>query len=104
MVRPCREEIPSFVALQKEYATRTSNLSEIAADQAPKVSPFADEFGINYPVLVGNMSALDLSVKLGNRISALPFTVVIDRNGRLAYRQLGIIKTEKLRSLFAQMP
>jgi peroxiredoxin len=75
----------------------------IAADQADKVSAFAKEFEINYPLLVGNMGALDLSVKLGNRISALPFTVVIDRDGRLVHRELGILKTEKLRELLAKV-
>ena len=100
---PCREEIPSFVQLQQEYAEKDVQFVGIAADQADRVSAFAREFEINYPLLVGNMGALDLSVKLGNRISGLPFTVVVDRDGKLAHRQLGILKTEKLRQLLAKL-
>jgi thiol-disulfide isomerase/thioredoxin len=100
---PCKEEIPEFVALQKEFASRNVQFVGIAADHADKVVPFTVDYRINYPILIGNIGALDLSTKLGNRISALPFTVVIDRNGRLAHRQLGILKSDKLRSIFAKL-
>ena len=100
---PCKEEIPEFIALQTEFAGQNVQFIGIAADHADKVSAFADEYRINYPILVGNIEALDLSTKLGNRISALPFSVVIDRNGKLVHRQLGILKTDKLRALFSKM-
>jgi thiol-disulfide isomerase/thioredoxin len=100
---PCREEMPSFVALQSELAGKGVQFIGIAADQADKVDHFAKELGINYPLLVGGMEVLDLSTKLGNRISALPFTVVLDRQGRIVHRQLGILKPDKLRALIAKM-
>ena len=100
---PCKEEIPSFIALQDEFSGRNVQFIGIAADHADKVVKFADEFRMNYPVLVGNVGALDLSTRLGNRISALPFTVVIDRDGHLVHRQLGILKPDKLRALFAKL-
>jgi len=100
---PCREEIPSFMTLQHEFAAKDVQFVGIAADNAEKVAKFAREYGIDYPVLVGNMGALDLSVKLGNTISALPFTVVIGRDGKLVHRQLGILKAATLRELFAKL-
>jgi thiol-disulfide isomerase/thioredoxin len=96
---PCREEMPSFVILQDQLAGKGVQFIGIAADQPDKVDRFAKELGINYPLLVGGMEVLDLSAKLGNRISALPFTIVLDRQGRIAHRQLGILKTEKLRAV-----
>jgi len=100
---PCREEIPSFVQIQDEFSGKNVQFVGIAADQADKVSAFSREIQVNYPLLIGNMAALDLSVKLGNRISALPFTVVIDREGHLVHRQLGILKPDKLRQLLVKL-
>jgi thiol-disulfide isomerase/thioredoxin len=100
---PCREEIPAFVQIQDEYVGKNVQFVGIAADQADKVTAFSREITINYPLLVGNMAALDLSVKLGNKISALPFTVVLDKEGRLVHRQLGILKPDKLRELLAKL-
>ena len=100
---PCKEEIPEFIALQKEFAAHNVQFIGSAADHADKVSAFADEYRINYPILVGNIAALDLSTKLGNRISALPFTVIIDKDGRLAHRHLGILKADKLRALLTKL-
>lgn len=96
---PCREEMPSFVALQGELAGKGIQFIGIAADQPDKVERFAEELSINYPLLVGGMDVIDLSTKLGNRISALPFTVIVDRQGRIVHRQLGILRPEKLRSV-----
>jgi thiol-disulfide isomerase/thioredoxin len=100
---PCREEIPDFIHLQKEFGDKGIQFVGIAADQVDKVRLFANELQINYPLLIGNYEALDLAKGVGNRISALPFTVVLDRNGRLVHRQLGILKVDKLRLIFAEL-
>jgi thiol-disulfide isomerase/thioredoxin len=100
---PCREEIPDFVRMQAEFGDKGVQFVGIAADQADKVALFANEFQINYPLLIGNYGALDLAKRMGNRISALPFTVVLDGNGRMVYRQLGILKVDKIRSIFAEL-
>ena len=100
---PCREEIPDFIRLQKEFGDKGVQFIGIAADQADKVALFSNEFHINYPLLIGNYGALDLAKRVGNRISALPFTVVLDRNGRLVHRQLGVLKVEKLRTIFGEL-
>lgn len=100
---PCREEIPDFVRLQEEFGGRGVQFVGIAADQADKVRTFAGELQINYPLLIGNYAALDLAKRVGNKVSALPFTVVLDRKGRLVHRQLGILKVDKLRSIFNEL-
>ena len=100
---PCREEIPDFVRLQKEFGDKGVQFVGIAADQADKVSAFASELQINYPLLIGNFAALELAKRVGNKISALPFTIVLNREGRLVHRQLGILKVDKLRSIFGEL-
>ncbi len=100
---PCKEEMPAFMAMQREFADRGVQFVGIAADQPDKVKQFAAEMDVNYPLLIGGMDVLDLSAKVGNRISALPFTVVLDRQGHIAHRQLGILKPDKLRSVFQRL-
>ena len=102
---PCREEIPDFVKLQNEFGAKGVQFVGIAADQADKVASFSNEFKINYPILIGNVgTALELARRMGNTTSVLPFTVIIDREGRVVHRHLGVLKPAKLRSLFSDLP
>ncbi|MGC1954905.1 MAG: TlpA disulfide reductase family protein [Gammaproteobacteria bacterium] len=80
---PCREEIPEFVVLQQKYATHGLQFIGIAIDEPDAVLPFMQATGINYPVLLGQLTGVDLSRKYGNRWGALPFTAVIDRQGHV---------------------
>jgi thiol-disulfide isomerase/thioredoxin len=95
---PCREEMPEFVRAQREFGPRGLQFVGIAVDEPDKVVQFATELGLNYPALIGGYGALELSKTLGNRLSALPFTIVIDRTGAVARTQLGPFKSDKLRS------
>ncbi len=96
---PCREEIPLLVAKQNELGASGLQVVGIAVDQADKVRSFAAEMGINYPVLVGDMQALDLGRAVGNELGGLPYTVVVDRQGRIVRTELGTLSAEKIESL-----
>ena len=96
---PCREEMPEFIKAQTAMGDRGLQFVGIAVDSADKVGQFAQEIGLNYPTLVGGFGAMELSKTLGNTIMALPFTVVVDRQGAIAHTQLGILKPEKLQSV-----
>lgn len=100
---PCREEMPEFVLAQREFGPRGLQFVGIAVDQRDKVEQFARELGLNYPALIGGYDAVDLSKSLGNELSALPFTIVIDRQGNVARTQLGPFKSDKLRSTIASL-
>jgi thiol-disulfide isomerase/thioredoxin len=96
---PCREEMPEFMRAQAEYGARGLQFVGIAVDQADKAEQFAKDLGLNYPTLIGGYGAVELSKTLGNRLAALPFTIVVDRQGRIAHTQLGTLKPDKLRSI-----
>ena len=96
---PCRDEIPVFIKLQERHGARGVQFIGIAIDQSEKVHAFAREFGINYPILLGGMEVMELSRRAGNRFGALPFTVMLDRSGRLVGAHLGIVKEAKLEAL-----
>ena len=64
---------------------------------------FAAELGLNYPALIGGYGAIELSKTLGNRVGALPYTVFVDRGGRISRAQLGPIKPAELHAIISQL-
>ena len=100
---PCREEIPIFVKLQDKYGDRGLQFVGIAIDQPAKVRPFAAEFRMNFPVLIGGADAIELTRSLGNRASVLPYTLVIDRSGKAVHRQVGAVKEAEIEALLSKL-
>lgn len=100
---PCREEIPIFVRLQRDYGDQGLQFIGIAIDQVDKVRGFAAEFQINYPLLLGGLEAIDLSRHAGNKAGVLPYTLVIDRSGRMVAGLAGGISEAGLRTQLAPL-
>lgn len=100
---PCREEMPEFVKAQTEFGERGLQFVGVAVDQPEKTRAFAQEIGLNYPVLVGGFGAMELSKSLGNSVMALPFTVVLNRKGEVAYTHLGVLRPDKMRSIISEL-
>jgi thiol-disulfide isomerase/thioredoxin len=98
---PCREEIPLLVAARARYRADGVEVVGIGIDQVDKLRDFAAKFSINYPVLVGDLRALDVMRELGNQAGALPYTVVLDRSGRVASRRLGAYQPGELDQVLA---
>jgi len=96
---PCREEIPALIRVQEELAAKGLQVVGIAIDQADKVRPYAAEMRINYPLLVGELEAIDLSREAGNQLGGLPFTVVVDRAGNAVGTATGRVTAKKLEAL-----
>lgn len=91
---PCRKEIPMFNAVQKEYGTDDVQFVGLAVDNIPAIRKFMDSVPIHYPVLVGGMDALDLVSQYGNVHGTLPYTVFIDRKGKIAVIVSGLLTRE----------
>ena len=92
---PCRKEIPEFVALQRKYAGQGLQFIGVALDQPDPVRRFAAEQQMNYPVLVGEMEVIQVAESYGNVAGALPYTVLVGRDGRIAFVQAGPLSTEQ---------
>lgn len=100
---PCREEMPDFIKLQEQYRDRGLVIVGVALDEKIKVHAFADEIGVNYPILLGEMDAVDLAKKLGNRLGGLPFTVVIDRKGNVVSSAVGGVTRARLETAISPL-
>jgi len=100
---PCREEIPQFIKVQEKYRSRGLVFVGVAVDKKDAVRAYADEIGINYPVLFGDFEAMELSRKVGNRAGALPFTLIIDRSGKIIATKLGGLTQAKLEPIIGPL-
>src|SRR5262252_7670764 len=94
---PCREEMPEFVKAQRELGPKGLQVVGIAIDQPEKVRQFAKELELNYPALIASYETMDVAKPLGDSLLGLPFTMVLDRQGRVAHTQLGPMKPAQLR-------
>lgn len=86
---PCKKEIPEFVKVQAKFREKGVVFVGIALDDKDKVAAMSKELGINYPVLIAPLSAIEASRGAGNKMSALPFTAVLNRDGQVVLGKLG---------------
>ena len=93
---PCRKEMPEFITLQEKYAAENVQFIGIAVDDKTAVIDYLKTININYPILMGGDAAMVMARQLGNRIGALPYTVVIDSQGKIIHQQAGEFSTEQL--------
>ena len=96
---PCREEIPEFIKFQDRFRSGGVQFVGVAIDQKERVVPYAKEMGINYPLVVGGMETMEFARQLGDRATVLPFTLILDRAGKVTTAQIGVMKPEKLEAL-----
>jgi thiol-disulfide isomerase/thioredoxin len=96
---PCREEIPDLIALQAAYAERGLQIVGIAIDDPKATHEYATRLKVNYPNLVGVWDGQRVAEDYGNRIGALPFTVIVDRHDRIAYTKPGQIARDEAEAI-----
>lgn len=93
---PCRREMPLFAELQREFGPRGFQVVAVAIDEAAAVREFAAEYGLDFPLLVGDEDAIRVAQAYGNLQGALPFSVLVDREGRVVARFKGEISRSRL--------
>jgi thiol-disulfide isomerase/thioredoxin len=93
---PCLEEMPELVVFQDQYSSQGVQVVGVAVDNLEQVKSFMELYDINFPVVLGQDDAIELGKKMGNRISALPYTAIFDRNGKTLYAQPGKISIDIL--------
>lgn len=86
---PCRAEMPAFSRIQQKFADKKVQFIGIALDDAEPVKAFLRSTPVNYPILLAQPSLLELTMPLGNKAQGLPFSLIVDGQGRIAATRLG---------------
>lgn len=86
---PCKEEMPWFVDLQKQYGSQGLEVVGVAMDDTGRdtVAKFVQSMGVNYKILLGTERVADAY----GGVEALPTTFYISRDGRIVNRVFGLI-------------
>lgn len=85
---PCKAEIPWFIVFDRKYQSGGLVVLGVSMDEAGwnVVRPYSDKMHVSYRVLLGDGG---VAAKYGG-IESLPLTLMIDREGRIAARHVGL--------------
>lgn len=90
---PCLEEMPSLNQFHQQYQAKGVQVVGISTEDINALKKFEQQLKLDYPILAGDAEAMSLAQSLGNDRSILPFTVIIDKSGKIAQIVFG--KLEK---------
>ncbi len=89
--KPCRREMPKLAALNAELATRGGRVLAVSIDHDPEnARRFAEKLGLALPIYHDGPDGLARTLDLRQ----IPFTLVLDRQGRVAYTTTGAGEAE----------
>lgn len=93
---PCIEEMPlldAFAAAQGEYGVQVIG---IALDEPEAVADFLARHPVAFPIFLEESGPNDSSALLGNIRGVLPYSVLIDADGRLQKQKMGAFRKGEL--------
>ncbi|MFO1427495.1 MAG: TlpA disulfide reductase family protein [Steroidobacteraceae bacterium] len=94
---PLRARIPELIRVQRRHPELT--VIRIRAQESPEsVREFARAYEIDYRVLLAGAQGVPLLVALGNPAAGLPYTLLLDRDGRVLARRLSGMSRADLRA------
>ncbi|UCE40510.1 MAG: TlpA family protein disulfide reductase [Candidatus Aminicenantes bacterium] len=95
---PCRAEIPDFIEVYDEYKNKGLEILGVSVDEisADQVQKFVERNRMNYPVA---MATSDLFRNYPPP-QGIPTTLIIDRNGKIQYKKVGMMSKQELIDLF----
>lgn len=94
---PCREEFPDMAQLYGKFSRKDFDIAAISDDvDGKKMRAFVADFRPPFPILVG-----DGRMKETYEYRGLPYSVLLDRHGRVVERLFGFGGAEEFRDLTA---
>ena len=97
---PCRKEIPDFIEVYREFKDKGLEILGVSVDEttAEALLEWTKKTGINYPIALATPEIVR-DFEPGEYI---PATIIIDRGGRIRYRQASLMDKETLVRLFQE--
>lgn len=94
---PCVEEMPTLDKLQDEFKSQNVLFVGIGIDSPSNIRQFLEMTPVSYPIVIGGLEGSNLSKQMGNSQGALPYTIIINSQGKSTSSKLGKISEEELR-------
>ena len=94
---PCVEEMPTLDKIAQEYASKNVLIVGIGIDSPSNIREFLEKTPVSYPIVIGGLEGSNLAKQMGNSQGALPYTVIVNQNGKAVFTKLGKISEEELK-------
>jgi len=91
---PCRAEIPNFVEVYNKYKDKNIQFVGVSNEDISTLKSFVEDYDISYPILIDDANIMG---KWG--IRAIPTTFVLDRNGKVIFRNIGMMTRKQLENI-----
>ncbi len=98
---PCRREMPLLQKLHEERQNNSFQVIGVAIDRLDDVQAYVIESGVTYPILVGELEAMEVAEKFGSGFVGLPFSVFTAPNGQVLTVRNGELQRDELRAILA---
>jgi peroxiredoxin len=80
---PCLDEMPALVRAQAKFGEQGAIVVGIAMDEPAHIRSFLATHPVSYPILVGRLDSPSTSLRLGDQSEVLPYSVLLDDDGRV---------------------
>ncbi|HET6433443.1 TlpA disulfide reductase family protein [Dyella sp.] len=92
---PCLDEMPALDRAATEHPQAI--VLGIAMDEPGRVRTFLRAHPVAYPVWLGSLAPPSTSLRLGNTSEVLPYSVLLDRQGRVLASRRGPLDADTLK-------
>ncbi len=98
---PCLDEMPALARVQAKFGEQGPIVVGIAMDEPDHVRAFLGAHPLNYPILLGQLATPSTSLQLGDTSGALPYSVLIDADGRVLATHIGALPAAQMEQWLA---
>jgi thiol-disulfide isomerase/thioredoxin len=95
---PCVKEMPELDRFARSQAPNGMQVVGIALDDAAAVEAFLRRIPVSYPLLIDTPGPRDAGVRLGNPKGVLPYSVLLDAQGRVLKQKIGPFRDGEIES------
>lgn len=100
---PCIRELPALQRFQREHVAHGWQVLALAVDQPVPVLEFIARFKLELTVALAGVDGLEWQRAMGNDKGGLPFSLVLDAQGRTRQRKLGETTFDDLKRWAAEI-
>lgn len=93
---PCVKEMPELDRFHREFTPKGWAVIGLAIDGPTPVKEFLAKVAVGFDLGLAGFGGTELAQTLGNESGGLPFSVMIDAQGKVRHRKMGATHFEEL--------
>lgn len=99
---PCREEMPMFESMYRQFKPQGFQVVGITIDSMAKARPMLDSMDITYPILYAEQTGMQIMDSVGNPNGLLPYSLLLDDKGAMLEQKVGAISADDVANWIAK--